>query len=223
MKRIVSRVPLPFHSVQTHVHHINNVSILNNNLFQQFTRRYSDNIDKKCLDNTLKLDFNSIPGVKSGGEKLIILYTCNVCETRSARKISKHSYQKGVVVVKCACCNNMHLICDHLGVFEDKGWTIDEFLSKHRSQASFEDSSYSGPSQNISSSKYITEENVYELTMQDIIGSSTSESSKIETALMGSSAAGCNQSISSLKDSSPLKSHSHSVDTTMSSKDDGPL
>ena len=41
---------------------------------------------------------------------MIIMYTCKVCATRSVRKISKHSYQRGGVVVKWACCNNMHLI-----------------------------------------------------------------------------------------------------------------
>jgi len=188
MKRIVRVPPIRFHSIQSHIYHRHNASLalFNSDLFK---RRYSDSIDKKSSeDTTIKLDFNTIPGVKSGGEKLIIMYTCKVCETRSARKISKHSYQRGVVVVKCGCCNNMHLICDHIGVFEDKGWTIDQFLSEHRSQVATttssgrnqrDSSSHSidSDSDNSSSSKYITEENVYELTLQDIIGGSSTNTS----------------------------------------------
>ena len=186
MKRIVRVPPIRFHSILSHICHRHNASftLFNSDLFK---RRYSDSIDKKSSeDTTSKLDFNTIPGVKSGGEKLIIMYTCKVCETRSARKISKHSYQRGVVVVKCACCNNMHLICDHIGVFEDKGWTIDQFLSEHRSQVATttssgrnqrDSSSHSVDSDSSSSSKYITEENVYELTLQDIIGGSSTNTS----------------------------------------------
>lgn len=184
MKRIVRVPPIRFHSIVSHIYHRHNASftLFNSNLLK---RTYSDSIDKKSSENTtIKLDFNTIPGVKSGGEKLIIMYTCKVCETRSARKISKHSYQRGVVVVKCACCNNMHLICDHIGVFEDKGWTIDQFLSKHRSQVATtssgrnqRDSSSHSVDSDSSSSKYITEENVYELTLQDIIGGSSANAS----------------------------------------------
>lgn len=228
MKRIVRVVsPLPFHSVQGHIYHRYNSSSISN--IDLFTRSYSDSIDKKSFENTIKFDFNTIPGVKSSGEKLIIMYTCKVCETRSARKISKHSYQRGVVVVKCACCNNMHLICDHIGVFEDKGWTIDQFLSEHRSSQvtttygdNPTDSSPQIADSSSSSSKYITEENVYELTLEDIVGrSSESASNTIEAALMsGSTTLGSDQSMPSLTNSY-LKSHSHSVDTnTVSRKDD---
>lgn len=229
MKRIVRVSPLPFHSVLGHIYRRYSASsILNTDLF---TRRYSDSIDKTSSENTIKLDFNTIPGVKSGGDKLIIMYTCKVCETRSARKISKHSYQKGVVVVKCSSCNNMHLICDHIGVFEDKGWTIDQFLSEHRSLVSTNSGDNhrdSFPKESAdSSSKYITEENVYELTLQDIIGgSSASASNTIETAVLmsGSTTVGCDDSgpVPSLTDSCSSLQMSHgSVDTnTVSRKDD---
>ena len=38
------------------------------------------------------------------------------------------SYQKGVVLVKCDGCTNLHLIADNMGWFEDDRWNIAEFL-----------------------------------------------------------------------------------------------
>ena len=53
----------------------------------------------------------------------------------------------------------MHLIADHIGVFEDKGWDIQKFLCIANNEQS----------------KYITDETVYELTKEDIIGTSTNQ------------------------------------------------
>jgi hypothetical protein len=50
---------------------------------------------------------------------MLVLYTCRVCDTRSARQISKQGYHKGSVVVRCPGCKNLHLLSDHLGFFDD--------------------------------------------------------------------------------------------------------
>ena len=52
-----------------------------------------------------------------------MMYTCAVsgCNTKQARTFSKTSYQKGVVLVRCEGCNNLHLIADNLGWFEKDG------------------------------------------------------------------------------------------------------
>lgn len=54
-------------------------------------------------------------------DRYLLSFTCKVCNTRMSRTISKVAYAKGVVVVKCTGCSNLHLIADNLGWFKDGG------------------------------------------------------------------------------------------------------
>lgn len=59
---------------------------------------------------------------------LAMIFTCKVCNTRSMKTCSRESYEKGVVVVRCANCNNLHLIADRLGMFGKPG-SVEDFLA----------------------------------------------------------------------------------------------
>ncbi|KAL2324822.1 hypothetical protein Fmac_023880 [Flemingia macrophylla] len=64
----------------------------------------------------------------SSRHDLAMIFTCKVCETRSIKTVCRESYEKGVVVARCAGCNNLHLIADHLGWFGEPG-SIEDFLA----------------------------------------------------------------------------------------------
>jgi DNL zinc finger len=104
------------------------------------------------------IDFQ-IPGAQAGGKKLAIVYTCKVCETRSIKQFSEHSYQNGVVLVRCPGCKSLHLIADRLGIFEGsfeedgKGWDIQKVMASL--------------GENIA---VVNDDNVLEMTVEDLVG-----------------------------------------------------
>mmetsp|Transcript_29659 Transcript_29659/g.54391 ORF Transcript_29659/g.54391 Transcript_29659/m.54391 type:complete len:350 (-) Transcript_29659:100-1149(-) len=62
---------------------------------------------------------------------IAMMFTCAKCETRSVRTFSRHSYEKGLVLVRCPGCRSLHLIADHLGWFDDdKSFTIEKYLNE---------------------------------------------------------------------------------------------
>ncbi|KAG7365438.1 DNL zinc finger-domain containing protein [Nitzschia inconspicua] len=105
---------------------------------------------------------NIIPGSQTGGKKLAIIFTCTVCNTRSAKQFTEKAYQKGVVIVQCPGCKNRHLIADNLGFFEDchdedgdgsGGWNIEKAMQRMGDHV-----------------QVVTNDNVMELSVEDIFG-----------------------------------------------------
>jgi hypothetical protein len=86
-----------------------------------------NNQDSKRGEDVL----SSIPGAEKGGKKLVLVYTCGVCDTRTAQKFTEQAYRHGVVLCRCPGCKRWHLIADRLGYFEDPvdgGWDVQKFL-----------------------------------------------------------------------------------------------
>ncbi|KAL3794739.1 hypothetical protein ACHAW5_004980 [Stephanodiscus triporus] len=106
--------------------------------------------------------FTDVPGAtNTKGKKLAIVYTCKVCGTRSAKQITEHAYRHGVVLVRCPGCQNLHLIADRLGWFEERGgdgmgWDVEKLLEE--------------AGENV---KAVTGDDVLELSLEDIVGTKT--------------------------------------------------
>lgn len=62
--------------------------------------------------------------------KMLIGFTCKVCQDRSHHVMSKHSYTKGVVLIQCPGCKNRHLIADNLGWFRDSKTTVEDLVKE---------------------------------------------------------------------------------------------
>ncbi|MCQ2818490.1 MAG: DNL-type zinc finger protein, partial [archaeon] len=91
-------------------------------------QRFFHNLNKKE---------KSIEGISGPNkENYIIQFTCKRCNNRTTKMFSKHSYEKGIVIIRCEGCNGNHLIADNLGWFNEmdtlkKGtkFNVETFLS----------------------------------------------------------------------------------------------
>lgn len=59
-----------------------------------------------------------------------MMFTCTVCETRSTRAFTKKAYNEGVVLIRCESCDNLHLIADNLGWFNDDKSNIETIMEE---------------------------------------------------------------------------------------------
>ncbi|CAF3450284.1 hypothetical protein SNK03_000665 [Fusarium graminearum] len=57
-------------------------------------------------------------------------FTCVPCGHRSHHNVSKQGYHYGSTLITCPSCRNRHVISDHLHIFGDKPFTIEELMKK---------------------------------------------------------------------------------------------
>ena len=65
---------------------------------------------------------------------MLLRFTCDyeACEDKPTitRVVSKNSYEKGLVLVRCPSCEMQHLIADHLGWCAEPGTTIEHIMTE---------------------------------------------------------------------------------------------
>ncbi|CAD8141432.1 unnamed protein product [Paramecium octaurelia] len=78
---------------------------------------------------------DTIPGTYQGGNGVyMLMFTCGPCGNKMARTFTKDAYHKGVVLIRCDKCDNIHLIADNLGWFQDEKWNV-EIHAKEQGQS----------------------------------------------------------------------------------------
>lgn len=126
---------------------------------QSPSRNPEDQQTATSLDESSAESPQSQPSLSVSKEReknMVMLFTCSVCEVRAAKAFSRHSYENGIVLVRCPGCSNLHLVADHLGWF-GSGKTIEDILQS-KGEAVVR--------------KATADDSVFEISPEDIIGNS---------------------------------------------------
>ena len=72
---------------------------------------------------------SSVPGTPAQKPSAYELtFTCKPCLHRSTHNISTQGYHHGTVMITCPNCKARHVISDHLKIFADKSFTIEDLM-----------------------------------------------------------------------------------------------
>lgn len=154
---IIFHTHRPFHTSRYPLKNENDVADISNQHSINIVN--DDDSEVKEVSSEFPESFTDVPGAtNTKSKKLAIVYTCKVCNTRSAKQFTEQAYHHGVVLVRCPGCENLHLIADRLGMFEDrgedgKGWDVEKALAD--------------AGENV---KAVSNDNVLELTLDDVLG-----------------------------------------------------
>ena len=80
--------------------------------------------------STLISSNDSLPGRPDKPPSYELTFTCKPCGHRSSHTISKQGYHHGTVLITCSECKNRHVISDHLNIFADRSFTIEDHLKR---------------------------------------------------------------------------------------------
>ncbi|KAI1298974.1 hypothetical protein EDD11_006596 [Mortierella claussenii] len=111
----------------------------NNNSVKTHTHDHSCNHNHNCNhshhdhedDSIQRQQANPIPPNTDPKARMLIGFTCTVCNNRAHKTMSKHAYEHGVVIMQCDHCKNRHLIADHLGWFKNGGVNVEDLVKQN--------------------------------------------------------------------------------------------
>ena len=73
---------------------------------------------------------DALPGPPNNPPSYELTFTCKPCGRRSSHSISKQGYHHGTVLITCSGCKNRHVISDHLNIFADRSFTIEDLMKQ---------------------------------------------------------------------------------------------
>ena len=68
------------------------------------------------------------PTGTEGAPAYELTFTCKPCHHRSTHRVSQQGYKHGTVLIACPSCKNRHVFADHLKIFADKSFTIEDLM-----------------------------------------------------------------------------------------------
>ena len=105
-------------------------------LFTSHSRRLSAHlrrplpfIQNRHQSSTSAPPLSSVPATPAQKPSVYELtFTCKPCLHRSTHNISTQGYHHGTVLITCPNCKARHVISDHLKIFADKSFTIEDLM-----------------------------------------------------------------------------------------------
>ena len=82
------------------------------------------------IPSSLPASSGSVGQLDMKSANIMMIFTCDVCNTRTAKLMSRRAYEHGVVIAQCPSCKNRHLIADNLNWFGEGRQTIEDILQK---------------------------------------------------------------------------------------------